>query len=122
MIDNVNQTKGFGSATCLDLANLFDSSFCQVSKAPDRGMKAVDNTTAEVQGELGIGAATRTVMTPSRVLWAQEVVSICGSSGGKFGAAIDCHGRLFTFGSGLLFLKSCYVILALARAAAGPNY
>ena len=51
-------------------------------------------------GELGIGAMTRAVATPSRMLWAHDVEYVTGSAGGRFGGAVDSQGRLFTFGNG----------------------
>lgn len=55
-------------------------------------------------GELGIGSVCHSVGTPSRMLMTGEIEYMSGSAGGRFGAAVDSHGRLFTFGNGeLLF-------------------
>lgn len=52
-------------------------------------------------GELGIGALVPAAATPSRMVLANAMELVVGSAGGKFGAAVDQHGRLFTFGNGV---------------------
>ena len=64
-------------------------------------------------GELGIGAVTRAVATPTRMLWAIDVEHLSGSVGGKFGAAVDAQGRLYTFGNGEATCKDAATTCAL---------
>ncbi|KAL4458535.1 hypothetical protein ABPG75_013400 [Micractinium tetrahymenae] len=52
------------------------------------------------QGELALGGNARNVASPSRMPWAHGAAQLAASCSGRFGALLDCHGRLFTFGAG----------------------
>ncbi|GMH37710.1 hypothetical protein BSKO_05583 [Bryopsis sp. KO-2023] len=51
-------------------------------------------------GELGTGGASKFQPIPAKLPWAARINTICGSAGGRFAAAVDAHGRLYTWGEG----------------------
>lgn len=52
------------------------------------------------RGELGTGGASKWASTPVKLPWACRVTSVAASSGGRFAAAIDQQGKLYTWGDG----------------------
>lgn len=56
------------------------------------------------QGELGTGGACKCQIVPIKLPWASNIMTIQGSSNGRFAAAIDVYGKLFTWGEGDLLI------------------
>lgn len=56
------------------------------------------------QGELGTGGACKSQSKPIKLPWASKIKSVVGAAGGRFAAAIDTHGRLYTWGEGEKFV------------------
>jgi E3 ubiquitin-protein ligase HERC2 len=52
------------------------------------------------QGELGTGGSTKATGNPARLSWAKDIVRLEAAGGGRFAAAVDAGGKLFTWGSG----------------------
>ena len=59
------------------------------------------------QGQLGVGGSTKANAKPQRLPCAHQVLQVAGSAGGNFGAAVDSHGRVLTFGAGGWPLGAC---------------
>eukprot|EP00803_Ostreobium_quekettii_P010521 evm.model.scf_1182.8 EVM.evm.TU.scf_1182.8 scf_1182:35876-37476(+) len=52
------------------------------------------------RGELGTGGMSKLLSTPTKAPWANRIGAVAASSGGRFAAALDQNGRLYTWGEG----------------------
>ena len=52
------------------------------------------------QGELGTGGNTKATGNPGKLSWAKDIVRVEAAGSGRFAAAVDGAGRVYTWGAG----------------------